>query len=75
MKTKNSFIIKFKKLFGYRYLINLCTREIHDLKNTHKNCRLNMLVHKKFIKEKELEYYLKKKYNGCRFCFKSKDKN
>ena len=74
MKVKVKFSIKLKKLLGYSYVVNLGTREIHNLKNTHSNCSINMLTNKKFIKKKELKNYLNKKFNGCRYCFKLEDK-
>ena len=62
------FFNKIREMMGYRYMVNLRSKEIHDLKNTHANCNLELIVHKKFITQKMLHQYLHNGYNGCRWC-------
>jgi hypothetical protein len=62
------FCDKIKKMLGYTYMVNLSSKEIHDLKNTHVNCNLELIVHKKFITKRMLKEYLQNGYNGCRWC-------
>lgn len=61
---------KIKKFFGYNYLVNLNTLEIHDLNNPHTNCKTNLITNKKMITKKQLNKYLANGYNGCRWCLK-----
>lgn len=67
-------IDKIKMLFGYSYVVNLNTWEIHNLKNTHENCKIELIVHKKMITKKQLHTYLDDGYNGCRWCLKEYNK-
>lgn len=59
---------------GAKYLMNLPTREIHDLTNTQSNCHLDWITKPVFIKEEDLKYYQRMGANGCRFCMKKEDK-
>lgn len=63
-------IEKIKKLFGYTYLVNLNTKEIHNLNNVHENCKIDLIANKKMITEKQIQSYFNKGYNGCRWCYK-----
>jgi len=65
----------WRRLFGYRYLINLRSKEIHKLNSVVDNCLINLMSkkNKKFIGERKLESYLESGYNGCRWCFKATD--
>lgn len=65
---------KIKKMLGYRYIVNLHTWEIHDLKNPHVNCKIDMMSDKKMITKKQLHLYLEDGYNGCRWCLKQYNK-
>lgn len=65
---------KIMKLFGFKYLVNLKTNEIHDLSVPHVNCKTDMIRYKKYINEKELTKLLNDGYNGCRFCMKNYDR-
>lgn len=58
---------------GCDYLINLVSREIHDLNNTHSNCNLASIASRKFITADQLQSYLKYGFNGCRWCLKEHD--
>lgn len=65
---------KIKKILGYRYIVNLNTWEIHDLKNTHENCKLNLMTNKKMITKKQLNAYLEDGFDGCKWCLKEYNK-
>jgi len=66
--------IKIRRFFGYRYLVNLGSMEIHDLKNNHRNCHIPLITKKRFITQKGLKKILLEGFNGCRFCMKEYDK-
>lgn len=65
---------KIKKLFGYCYIVNLNTLEIHDSNNPHPNCKTNLMTNKKMINKKQLNKYLADGSNGCRWCMPKYDK-
>lgn len=51
------------------YVINIKTKEIHDLLKVHKNCQLPLIVNKKYITKSQYKDYMKKgDYDGCRWC-------
>ena len=43
--------LRIKKFFGFKYLVNLNTKEIHDLNNNHKNCHVDLIKNTKFIRK------------------------
>jgi hypothetical protein len=68
---------KLRILFGLRYAVNKKTREVHDLKNIHKNCHIELwnigdfwFVTKKQIKD----YNIWMMHNGCRWCMRKYDR-
>ena len=65
---------KMLVFFGFGYVINHASREIHRLSRKHKNCLYNMMDKKKYT-TKEHAYYLifSKGYNGCKWCFKEEN--
>ena len=62
---------KDKELF-FPYLININSREIHDLKNESQNCHLGAIKrkHRKFVRTLD-EIYESDDYDYCRWCFGS----
>ena len=72
MKTKIK--ILWKRLLGYKYLVNDNSMEIHKLNNIHKNCHVPIMnkENTKYIRKSYLKYFLRCNYNGCRWCFKEK---
>lgn len=64
----------FNKLLGRRYVVNLRSKEIHDMKNEQTNCHLYLIANKEYISEDEYKEYIKNGYNGCRWCNKQDDK-
>jgi hypothetical protein len=60
----------FRKIFGYTYLVNLTSGEIHDTKVNHKNCHLELIKNKKYLRKKEAISILNdtKNFDGCRWC-------
>ena len=63
-------------LFGVKYthFVNYGTKEIHVLEDSDSKCRLNMVEHGDYITKKKALKLLNKGYNGCRYCWKEKDK-
>lgn len=71
---KLTFGEKFKKFFGYGYVMNLNGNEIHRLETKHKNCHTDIMTNKKYIsKKKAIKLINDSKNDGCRFCWKEKD--
>jgi hypothetical protein len=61
----------FKVFFGYRYLVNMHTGEVHNLRNPHKNCQTFLIGkdHKKYVTlAKAKKMIATGKFNGCRWC-------
>lgn len=75
----NSFTLKevFLMMFGFGYRANHNRKEIHRLRNKHKNCNhaamsKNTSEYVTYRRAKKLiEKY---NYNGCRWCWKTEDK-
>lgn len=66
---------KLRKLFGYTYLLNLNTGEVHDTNNIKARCHVDSISkkNKKYLTKKQFEKAVgsvinKKDVNGCRFC-------
>jgi hypothetical protein len=59
-------------LFGCRVLANHGSREIHLLNRERPNCRIDMI--KDYSISRYADKWLERGYNGCRFCFKEKDR-
>lgn len=74
MKLIRKFFSFLKLVFGFRYKVNLNSKEIHDLKNPKHNCLTDIITDYKQIGRKSLSKYLSNGYNGCRWCMKSEDK-
>jgi hypothetical protein len=64
------------KLFGYTYLVNLNTGEIHDLKVGHKNCHTELIAtdHRRYSTRKQVAKFMGRAgFNGCRWCMRKFD--
>lgn len=71
----------FRRLFGYNYLLNKSTGEVHLVANEKYQCGISRMgaKNKKFITKKKFNKikfkYIDHKYiNGCRFCNKTQDR-
>jgi hypothetical protein len=63
-----------QKILGLSYLVNLSTKEIHLLKQVHKNCHVERIRRKVYVPPVVayiLIYWFG--YNGCWWCFREKD--
>jgi len=64
----------FQILFGYKYVANLRTKEIHSVDSGCK-CLKDFARHnQKYLKRSEMVNYLANGYNGCRWCMSEIDK-
>jgi hypothetical protein len=62
---------------GWRYAYNANTYEIHDLKNTHKNCKLDYISKKnwKYLRAIDMQVmFADDEADGCRWCMKDQNK-
>jgi hypothetical protein len=63
------------KFFGFGYIVNYGSKEIHRLENKHPNCRTEMIANGQFVtKKRAYKLIADNGFNGCRFCWKEKDK-
>jgi len=60
-------------LFDCNYLVNFASKEIHYLDKQHHNCHIFEIKKFHLIKEENIEDYIKKGFNGCRYCLKEYD--
>lgn len=69
---------KLLSFFGYTYLMNKRTEEVHDLNNIKLNCGCDKMSkkNKKYITKrmyKKLKSTPNSKVNGCRHCMPNED--
>ena len=67
-------------IFGYTYLLNINTGEVHNLKNKTVSCRVHLMSkqNKKYLTRKQFKKIMgttinKKLINGCRWCMTKYD--
>jgi hypothetical protein len=73
---KLSCCTKLFMFFGYNYLVNNNTKEIHNLKNLHHNCHTDLIAkHNRFYATKKNVDKLLSHYDGCRWCMKDESKD
>lgn len=73
---KLSCLTKLFMFFGYKYLVNNNTREIHNLQNPHHNCHIDLISKKnRFYVTKRRMNNLLSSYDGCRWCMKDKSED
>ena len=66
----------FKSLFPPKtHLVNEHTREIHDIANSKKSCRISMITSKnrRMVTTRKAMRLLGQGYDGCRFCMPEYD--
>lgn len=59
------------RLFGFRYLLNMRSAEVHDLDNRKTNCKIEKMStdNKRRLTQKMFDRLrAKDKVNGCRWC-------
>ena len=57
-------------LFGYRYVANMRSYEIHILNSTHPNCHLDLIANKRYLTKRGMRKYINQGFDGCRWCMK-----
>lgn len=63
---------KLKVFFGYKYVLNTVTKELHYLKSTKVSCQIPLLVNYVYLtKKKALKLIKEGKVDGCTHCLKS----
>jgi len=73
---KLSWLTKLRIFFGYSYLVNTNTKEIHDLKTPHHNCHTELISKKnRFYATKKDVDDLSSFYDACRWCMKEQSKD
>ena len=72
---KLTFYQRVMNLLGWKYIANNRTKEIHRIEKKHINCHLDLLTDFTYLTETKMNKLLSNGYNGCRWCFKEKDKD
>lgn len=73
---KLSWCTRLAMFFGYKYLVNRNTKEIHDLTNRHHNCHTDLVSkNNRFLATEKDVKALMSFYDGCRWCMKEKSKD
>ena len=71
---KLTFKEKLIVFFGFGYVVNESSKEIHRLSRKHKNCLYNMMGKKKYTtREGAYRLIFEDGYNGCRYCWNEMD--
>jgi len=64
-------------VFGFGYLVNHKTKEIHRINDKHHNCQLDLISKKtsEYVTRRTAKRLIKTRgYNGCRWCWDEQDK-
>ena len=62
--------------WGYGYLVNYNTKEIHRINNKHHNCKIETMSKKTsehVTRRQAIKLIKKHGFNGCRWCWKNAD--
>jgi hypothetical protein len=71
-----SFKEKLLIFFGHRYIGNMRSKEIHDIKNLHHNCHIDLISEEnKFYMTRHAKDNLKLIFDSCRWCMKEDSKD
>ena len=76
MLTYFSYKELFLMFFGFGYLVNHNTKEIHHIYDKHVNCKLELISknHSEYVTKRQAARLIKKyNYNGCRWCWPIQD--
>ena len=63
-------------LFGFGYVVNHRSREIHKLSEKTSNCKLDLVAkhNREYVsRSRALVLIAKMGYNGCRWCWSARD--
>jgi hypothetical protein len=64
----------FLEWVGFRFIVNHHTKEIHRVKSFD-NCKVKLMRHAGYATWIKVWYLIRYKgYNGCRWCYREKDK-
>lgn len=63
------------EFLGFKYVLNTKSKEIHNVKNLHKNCNFESLKHGKYISKRKMQKLTKDVSKLCRWCNKKKKQN
>lgn len=62
----------FLEFIGFSHIANMGSKEIHDLEHFSKRCNIDKITNGRYIWSERR--WIKKGFNGCRFCNKKEDK-
>lgn len=76
MDNALSFKEIFLIFFGFGYVVNHRSREVHRISEKHHNCQLHLIAKKnrEYVSKKTARHLIKDcGYNGCRWCWNPMD--
>lgn len=68
-------INKFKKFFGYKYIANHNSKEIHRIEDITKYCHISLMKNATQETRRKAIKLLHNGYDGCKHCYKDKHIN
>jgi len=77
MDNKLTLAEVFLIFLGFGYLVNHRSKEIHQLNEKHKNCKIHLITkhNREYVsRRKALRLIKEDGYNGCRWCWDDADK-
>jgi len=77
METRFTFWEIWVIFFGFGYLVNHRSKEIHRISEKRHNCHIELISSKnsEYVTRRAALRMIKKyKYNGCRWCWDEQDK-
>ena len=58
-------------LLGYKYIVNENSKQVHYVKNLHKNCFIKSMSNARYVREEEAQRLIRSlKYDGCVWCMR-----
>ena len=77
MKAKLSLRVRIMMFFGYEYLLNKRSNEVHWLRNHHPSCGIEKMAkhNKKWLTKKQFrQAFQDEDVDGCRWCLSWENK-
>jgi hypothetical protein len=65
-------VCKIKQIFGYKYIVNHNSKEIHRIKFRTSKCRFSLMKNAVQIRKKDADWLLSEGYDGCKYCWTEK---
>ena len=67
-------IESLRMFFGYRYIANKKTKEVHYIPNVKKSCGVHLMTNGKRLTRRGFYRHISKGYDGCVHCLRGYNK-